>query len=413
MKNLISILLFATFSLTHAEAKNLLQYENTIRLSQYRGTTFFSLMRTVIKPQLDEISTTGFHIASGEQLKNKLKLVDEKVANKAIQAAGGLVNLLALADELNQNYDLINFYQLPATIAELGYAQGQYDLATFLSLISGGGVAVEFNDKNTAYNVNYGSGEYDKDEMTGRSFGESTQRLSLDASDKHYLASLERYVRTEKQNVPEFYRSILMILLNNDASWLSAVSPAGQVVAADFLAVYIAEQDRHLMSQMQSHPWDEALLEVTLLSALHSGQEKVMLVYNGEFTDTTLKQASGCQEETREEKAASMVDYWQFSKSTDPENCRRSGINITRKDFRMLGAMITSYQRQAHPELVQAIEKDLGLRKESQNLFADLSSFIVNQNTAKSLGTKAQKLAEDMTNFLMQVQADAEKIAAR
>lgn len=407
MKNLF-LLLILSLALT-ANAKQLLKYPSLVNISEHKGTTFFALMETIIKPSLDEYATSGFLVADGKTVIAALKKVDPKVAKRALSAAGNAEKLKQLADDLSQTNEAISFYDLPQAIADAGISQGRYDLSTFLALISGGGVAVRINNDNTAYNVNYGTGEFEKDEMTGRSFGEAPNRMALDASDKHYLEILENYVRSADTNIADFYRSILEILLNNDTKSYANITPEGQVVATDFLAVYIAEQNRHLMADLKTHHWDAALLEVTLLSALHAGQKNVMVMFNGELTATTLKQAPGCTETERIEKKASMIDYWQFSSSTDPDSCNRSGINVTRRDFRALGASITAYQRENHPELVENVERHLTDTKTDGNLFAQLSEFLINYKTPKKMSKANLQLAEDFTAFLMQVKKDANK----
>jgi hypothetical protein len=409
MKNILILFFFSLSSISFAASK--LNYETIVKLSDYQGQTYFSLMQEVIKPSLDQYAAEGFHLVSGKTAIEALKKVDAKVSAKALRAAGSVEKLRAVVDAVATENSAITFYELPAALAKAGVGSGRYDLTTYLALVSGGGVAVKIDSNNTAYNVNYGSGENEKDEMTGRSFGEAPGRLALDASDKHYLEILENYVRSEDENVAYFYQSILDILLNNDTSNYSSITPEGQAVATDFLAVYTAEQNRHLMSDLKRHPWDESLLEVTLLSALHSGQEKIMMMFNGEFTTTTLKQASGCKADERASKNASLVDYWQFSSSTDPANCNRSGLNVTRKDFRKLGAAITAYQRAYHPELVFNVERHFSRTKTKNNLFAQFSEFLINYKTPSQLDATTLELAADMTEFLMQVREDADMIS--
>lgn len=132
-------------------------------------------------------------------------------------------------------------------------------------------------------------------------------------------------------------------------------------------------------------------------------------MYNGELTATTLKQAPGCTTTEKAEKKASMSDYWQFSSSSDPATCNRSGINVTRRDFRNLGAAITAYQRENHPELVENVERHFSTSKTKDNLFAQLSEFLINYDTPKKLNKSTLALAEDFTAFLMQVKKDANK----
>lgn len=407
MKNLIFVLLILVASLSEAAAK--LKYSSIVDLNEYKGQTFFSLMQEVIKPSLDEYATQGFEMVDGKTAVAALKKVDAKVAAKALRAAGSAEQLKEVVDALaGQTF---TFYDLPAALAKEGVGAGRFDLTTYLALVSGGGVAVKINASNIAYNVNYGTGENENDERTGRSFGEAPGRLALDASDKHYLEILENYVRSEGTEIEHFYRSILNVLLNSDASDYRNISEAGQAVATDFIAVYTAEQDRHLMSDLKRHPWDEALLEVTLLSAFHAGQKKIMLMHNGEFTDTTLKQAPGCDETERVSKKASLIDYWQFSTSTDPANCNRSGLNVGRKDFRNLEAAITAYEQEHNPELIENIQRHFGTSRNVDNVFAQLSEFLINYKTPGQLDADTLELAEDFTAFLMQVRKDANKIS--
>lgn len=411
MKLLVQFILILSSSISLAYTSKL-QYASVVDINANKGNTFFSLMKNSIKPSLDRYASQGFRVVSGNQILIALKNVDRAVAAKAVRAAGGIDQLKQLADRLNASNELITFYNLPEAIGRAGFSQGRFDLSTFLSLASGGGVAVKINDFNYAYNVNYGTGQNDKDEMTGRSFGEAPQRLALDASDKHYLQTLEAYVRNNQENISEFYKSILDILINNDVSHYSLMSAEGQAVATDFLAVYVAEQNRHLMVNLKSHPWDEALLEVTLLSALHAGQQNVMVMYNGELTATTAKQASGCSTNAREPKRASMVDYWQFSTSTDPANCNRSGINVTRRDFTKLGSAISAYHRKNNPALVARVERHFKNQKTGGNLFAELSDFLINYKTPTRLDATTLQLSDDFTAFLMQVKKEANKTSS-
>lgn len=403
-------LLFLLFISLQVEARNLLKYKDPVDLEVLKGRTFLSLMKSEIKPALDQKAREGFQVVSGADVARFLKSTDSKVAQKAIRSAGSLENLTALADQLHESGLSYRFYDLPQVIAKAGYPQGRYDLTTFLSLVSGGGVAVRIDSENIAYNVNYGTGEQEKDERTGRSFGEAPSRKALDASDKHYLETLEAYVRGEPENMEHFFRSLLSVLMNSDSSGYQKISKAGQAVATDFLAVYIAEQNRHLMSDFRNHPWEEALLEVTLLSSFHAGQKTVHVMSGGDLTATTFRQRPGCDTGEKVAKSASLVDYWQFSTNTDPAHCNRSGINITRRDFRALGALITGHMRETHPELVRRIETKLGLKEPSANLYASLSKFMIRLEAPETFNSKVLGLIGDYVEFLMAVSAEAQAI---
>jgi hypothetical protein len=363
-----------------------------VNIGSHKGQTFFVTMQKEIKPKLDRYATHGFQVVSGNTALERLKKVDKKVYNKAIRAAGSEANVKKIADELTKD--------------------SSYDLSTIYALLSGGGVAVRIEDGSYAYNVNYGTGDVAKDEMTGRSFGEAPGRLALDASDAHYLTILEKYVRNAGEGSRHFYHALLKILMNSDPADFGQISNEGKAVASDFVAVYIAEQDRHLMADLQSHHWDVALLEVTLLSALHAGQSEVAVMYRDKLTSRTLKQQNGCATTQAPEQKASMVDYWQFSTNTDPSGCNRSGINPTKREFRKLGRLITQFERQKHPQLVKKIENNMGSIQKSGNVFADLSTYLISFQAPRNMSAKQMELAEDFAEFLMQVRADADEISA-
>lgn len=404
--------LIATCALAQSQdSKNKLNFKTVVNISDNKGSTFFSLMESEIKPSLDNYANKGFKVCTGNQVEDFLSQVDKKVSRKAVTAAEGVNQLKNVAEKINAKYAKITFYQLPEAIAQAGASKGRFDLATFYSLVSGGGVAVKIDENNVTYNVNYGSGDIDKDEMTGRSFGESFSRLALDASDKHYLDTLEAYIRSSGSNTKYFYKSLIEILLNNDTSSFSKINKDGQAVATDFVAVYIAEQDRHLMAKLRSHHWDKALLEVTLLSALHAGQSQIMVMYNGNLTAQTYKQDNGCSIAPKVVKKASLADYWQFSKSDKPENCKRSGINITKDDFTKLGQKISDFERKNNPKIYYSVARHFKNLRSSGNVFSDFSAFLINYSTPKKLSPETLELAEEFTTFLMQVRSDAKLIS--
>ena len=404
----IAAALASTLSISSAfSADSYLKYSKVVDLSQYKGSTYLSLMKSQIKPGLDQFATQGFKIVDGATAVAALAMVDPKVSSKAIKGAGSQDQLKALADQLAAG-PVQTLYSLPAAIAQTGIGNDRFGLTTYLSLVSGGGVAVKINDSNYAYNVNYGTGKVAKDEMTGRSYGESQPgHKAGDASDKEYLKNLEAYVRGAGPATKDFYRSILEILSNNDSSGFSSISPEGQGSAADFLSVYTAEQDRHMMANFKSHAWDEALLEVTLLSAYHAGQQVVKVMFNNFLTAQTLKQAPGGEPRTQKQ-AASMIDYWQFSNNPDPASKNRSGINVTRTQFRALGKAISDFERAQNPDLVKQVESHFVNMPAGGNVFAELSAFLINPKTAEQLNDPT--FASDIADFLDQVRQDAEAI---
>jgi len=454
-KALVLALSLTTFSLAQAEDK--LNYGvdrgGAADVNDYKGKTFLTFMQESVKPQLDAYATDGYAIANGDVIAQALDNVSDKVSKSALRAAGSEKRLKDLADKLSASGEKYTLYTLPDAIADADptLKRGRFDLSTFLALASGGGVAVKFTDDDYAYNVNYGDGTVKKDGQTGRSFGATAKRGANDASDSAYLKSLQAYAQSGDKNVTSFFGTIIEVLTNCDTSRFDSIADDGRGVLADFLAVYIAEQDRNLMDgDLTTQQWDASLLEATLLSYFHAGQSKMWVMFmipptqdeikamqkaqekkctdagkpkdctdyvvgfEGKdlaFTDTTLAQAAGGIARTEQQKA-SMVDYWQYSFVVNAQQHNRSGINITRPAFRALGRAITDYERKNNPDLVNAIEKFFPKEDRGDNVYMELSNFLLSYDTPQKLGDDGQALAKAYEAFLDQVYQDADVITA-
>jgi len=426
--NLIKLLctLFLLFSLTtsaqaHNEAEtstpiakaNKLACEKVFDLREHTGITFLSYMQKVVKPEIDRLVDEGYPLAGKAQVAHTLKNVSRKVRSQALRATGGESKLLSLADKLEGKMSTL--HELPGLIAKTSRVKDRYKLSTFIGLASCAGVVLKLHEGNYAYNIHYGSGSDKNDKKTGRSFGEGPHRDADDASDKNYLRDLQEYVTNKDSKIEKFYKTLIEALTNSDTSKLLEISPFGQTLLTDFLAVYTAEQARNLMDNRIELHWDAALLEVTLLGAFHVGQEKVEMFFfdpnlrKTVFTDQVVNQAPGGSDRKKERKAR-LYDYWQFSKSTKPEYRNRSGINITKKEFRKLGELVSDHMRKNHVELVGNIERHFETKNRGKNIFRHLSEFLINKNTKEQLGLVASQLAEDYTLFLMKVKEEAKVI---
>lgn len=411
-----------------ADDGDVLNYKDVVDMTSEKGKpTFLTYMKSTIKPALDRIAQNGYKVGNESVTRQALQHVSKKVYGKALRGAGGEEELYKLANILAARPGKVTLYDLDDIIEDEDYKNpnthyDQYSLSTFFGLASGGGVAVKFFENNYAYNVHYG---YKPSDMqTGRSFGKSPliedgkPRGADDASDKQYLTDVQKYYENTEDLSP-FFRTLLQALTVTDTSGYRDLSPQGQSVLTDFLAVYIAEQDRNLMDNHIKIHWDAALLEVTLLSAFHAGQDYLKLFFFNPnygsygrtvFTNRVLKQATGCDERTKE-KDAQFLDYWQFSRSEDPKNCSRSGINITRKEFRKLGGMITTYFRSGkNAYMIDNIERHFSGIQKGGNIFEELSRYLINDKTPKTLGKKGYDIADDFTKFLVKVREEAPRI---
>src|SRR5262249_47754484 len=142
----------------------------------------------------------------------------------------------------------------------------------------------------------------------------------------------------------------------------SAASTLGQTVLTDFFAIYTAEEDRHLMSHLQQHPWDIDLLEVTLVAAQSAGGSQTVVMTNGTLAPSALK------------------DWWRKSATSN-----RSGIGESRHDRWKLQGLVSSYERTHHPDLVAKIESITGCGSNG-DVFQELTGYLVNTRTPSSLG---------------------------
>lgn len=406
------ILLFGVFVSADTELKQLTllnNYKHVYDVSDHSGQTYLSFMQKVIKPAIDELAKNGYQIADGGAIERVYHTVDKKV-QRAIDKNGGLQSAKRVSEALKGKTVTLN--SLPNEISKIDRRVDRYDLAMFLGLASGGGVVIRYSDSNYAYNVHYDTVE----RKSGRSFGAGPTRLANDASDKAYLDDLSEFSRGSGiENLPQFYQGLLEALLDTDTTNYRKITDFGQTVLTDFLAVYTAEQARNLMDGRVDIHWDAALLEVTLLASFHAGQDIFKFYYEDRqtkkvlFTDTVWNQTRCAAPQKR--RKASMRDYWQFSKRVDDQkNCARSGINITKKEFRKLGERITSYMFANHSKMTLRVQEAMGVKgRPVKNLYHELSRFLISNETPKKLDT-VNKIASVWVDFLTQVTDSARDI---
>jgi hypothetical protein len=384
-------------------------FSSSFDLSDFRGQTYLQFMTKAVKPAMDHVATNGYEVGSADDVVAAYNAADKKIKGRVNGAWGGLSNVKSIADELSGT--VVNLNNLPGKIRSVDSGVDAYGLSTFLGLASGGGVAIKYADNNFGLNVHYDT----TDERSGRSFGVGPTRGANDASDKNYLEDLQDFVRHTPDNAPEFFETLFHALLDSDTSNYDAVEAEGQTVLTDFLAVFTAEQARNLMDGKVSPHWDAALLEVTLLSAFHAGQEEVALFYQNpktkktSFTSETLRQTP-CKVPVSKQRAA-MRDYWQFSRNiTDPGNCNRSGINITKNEFRRLGERITRYMFAKHADVAGNV-RDAMKTSYTKNLFYSLSYYLIDDDApAQYSRAEVDAVANAWVEFLRIVTDEAEQI---
>jgi hypothetical protein len=424
--------------ISHAEE----QYGNLLGCAYHdltegnlKGQTFLNLIRETIKPELDSYAVEGYPMANGDRLVQVLDLVDSKVRRQALRSVKGdsdekIENLRAIGDELASQ--MASLYSAPNKLAAFDNVQDRYKLSTYVGLASCAGSHIKLADDNYAYNVHYGTGEVDKDDRTGRSFGASRIFHATDSSYSHYLKQLEKFIRTTPDNTREFVTTVMETLTNTEPRTYNDVTDHGDSVLTDFFAIWIAEQTRNLMDGEVKPHWDAALLQTTLLAAsFHAGQKKIKMFYADPlteeqyFTDTTFELAWPRKDyknekcivdlKSRRLKDANLTDYIGVHYRTF-RHCGRSGVNMSRKEWRRLDGEITDFLKQDDKgqRLLANVRKYIEpqvTESTRSGIYRDLAKFLISDKTPSQLKSWYY-LSRNVASLLEFVREHADEITA-
>lgn len=371
--------------------------------------TYLTYMKEVVKPGLDDIATNGYNVGDAKAMQATYDFSGPKIKRSIDSISdGGIEHVKKIATALRGVKT--NLKTLPISIRQMDKGVNHYAVATFIGLASGGGVKIKYANQNYSMNIHYDTVE----KKSGRSFGIGPTGGFNDISDRDYLIALGKYAKDSPDDLGHFYKTVFKTLLNSDTSGYADVNPEGKTLLSNFLAVYTAEQDRNLMDGKVTPYWDAALLEVTLLAGFHANQDQLKLFYwdaktdKTTFTNKTFKQTP-CAAASAS-KVADMTDYWQFSRNiTDPTNCKRSGINITNKQFRQLGTAITTYMTTKHPNLVKAVRSSMSLTGTQPNLFFSLSNFLMSDRTPRKFPAATIAAVTDSWDKFLNAAAEESK----
>jgi hypothetical protein len=269
-------------------------------------------------------------------------------------------------------------------------------------------VTLKIDNKNYTWHVNFPTDS----EQGGRSYGEGPGGKVSDPSDAYYLGELDKFSHSGPEELGKFYKALIEVIANCDSSEFAALSDAAQVVATDFVAIYTAEEKRHLIGHLGSFKWDDAIFQVTMLAAFHGGQKSYAQFYQGKFTDQVYDQKLKVYkqpdaQEGKDTRKANLVDYWQWS----PNQPTRSGINLTRGEFEKMGKTITSHEQgeKDSKEKLEAVEKLIGVEN-SENIYSDIATFFINKDAPEEMSAQSKDLADAISAFLVQVNGDAATI---
>ena len=279
--------------------------------------------------------------------------------------------------------------QDPAYIAK-NYKKLQSDL-----IAQKAGVAIRIDANNYIFNVGYNDGSGGPDDVkSGRSYGVGPTNRQSDPSDEAYLTELAAYYQNEPNAMPDFFHALLLALFNCDTSgWNSdsagfhALSQPGQIVATDFMAIYTAESDRHIMVKLapKTHPWEIDLAAATLVS---------------EFVAVTGKIMQGGKL-----KPGTIGEWWAKGKVG-------SGIGETRKDRIKLQKKIADYEFKQHPDIVATVNGIVGVTK-GDDVIQEIFEYLNSPKGPKNLNDPdGDKLMTALLTYMANVKNDAPTIAA-
>jgi hypothetical protein len=315
--------------------------ERTIDLSSLVGQTYLQAMQASgsgIFDKTDADDAAAVTIASADQIVADVNQFDSKVSQQVFgMFKNGQTDFQSVMSNIQGKsfspqtiragiQPFISSSNLKPTASPNIAVDASADMVL---LASGSGTLVVIDSANYFYNVGYQKPNV----KTGRSYALAPGRALLDPSDKVYLTEMAAYLQpTTTLDASPFYTAILKVLTNCNSADYATLPAPGQVTATDFLAIYTAELDRHIMVNLDpaQHPWEMDLAEVTFLTSY--GAPSGMVMKGGALV------------------AGTAVAYYAVG-------TKGSGIGETRKDFVKLATRITSFESAAghHPELVNAI----------------------------------------------------------
>lgn len=408
-RRLTSFVILMSFMASNALAITKLEFSHDHNISKYKGKTFLHMMEDV-KASADELATDGFKL--GGDVETTLSGVVAKVAKKYVganfsdskSAAANIKANQTLVDNLGEMSDALakggKVYRYDdvdnacgTNMSKFSLTGSKYSVGMFMDMVAGAGVSVQLDKDNYFFNVGYDSND-EKNIQTGRSFAAGPTHLANDASDVNYLNDLESYFKKDKEQ-EKFYRVMMQIITNNDASGLKGLKKEGQSLMSDLIAVYTAESLRHMMVKLspKTAVWEWDLAAATLVSMFN-----VETGYMMKAKDPTNPNADISL------MKAPLRDHWTMNPET-----KRSGIGKTKKARQMLSKAITAYEMQHNKAVVTAIADIVGSRAKTDAIQATVE-FLSNNDTPDSLGSDAAKLTEAMVKFIVQVKKDAKAI---
>lgn len=374
----------------------------TVVISTWKGKTLLDSMTTPVtgiydKNKADDAATVS--IAASADIMTDLSKFDPEISSKAAgMFTNGQSDMSAIFGHLqgkmvtpkNIRTALTPLIQNLKTPSDKGLAVDV--LADIALLGSGSGTLVDVGGKNYFYNIGYTV----PDVKSGRSYAVSPSRPLLDPSDKDYLSEMDSVLGSSQPGAPaSFLGAALNVLLNCDSSGISSLNAPAQTALIDFVAIYTAELDRHVMVKLvpSKDPWEIDIAEVTLISSYGSAAKMVMK--SGSLV------------------AGSATAYYGTGTSG-------GGIGETRADFMKLGTAITTYESLPgnHPDLVNTlkgltpISSSTLLTQLKGDLFRRFLVYMSNPANQAAIEMHPNDFSAAMLAFLKQIRSDESAITA-
>ena len=278
--------------------------ELTIHLSDYRGQTFFEVMTQEdgLRDKMNQSFQFKFSLPDFETVASHQEQFSKKVWRSLFEKnKDGIQKVLGKESSKDFSNQSLN-----TKLSKVYKVFPPWGPGMFLSLLGGASTLVHLNKNTYYYNAGYDNGgfktqreadaaareglkdgEKPKEAVginSGRSYAAGPSHAADDASYPDYLKNLRGYYLNQ-DNLRPFFEAILSVVVSSDASKLDVLDKKptrneietdrgnqtitidGQTLVADFMAVYTAELYRHLFAELKKHDWENALSELTFVSA--------------------------------------------------------------------------------------------------------------------------------------------------
>jgi len=372
--------------------------DRTIDLSSFVGHTFLQAMQAGGSGIFDKTETddgTPVTVVNADQIVQDVNQFDSKVSQKLFgMFQNGQTDFQGLLSKIQGKsfsprnirsglQPFISHSNLKPNASPNIAVDASADMAL---LASGSGTLVIIDPVNYFYNLGYQKPIV----KSGRSYGAAPGRSLLDPSDKNYLSELTDYLKpATTPDASPFYTAILKVLTDCNSSDFATLPPIAQVTATDFVTIYTAELERHVMVNLvpNLHPWEIDLAEVTFLASY--GSASGMVMKNGALVPGTA------------------VAYFGVGATG-------SGIGETRKDFVKLARQITTFESNPHhhPELIKAIvnltpiQDQKILSQVKGDIFRRFLVYLNRPELQSSIQGHSGDFVNAMVAFLKQINAD-------